>query len=189
MEAFFTLIDLGSGDTIALASSDRESGSFLVVLPASENYALLADKQGYLFHSENFELDLATNKSHYTKNIELQPIEAGRSVVLKNVFFDTDKFDLKPASKTELNKLADLLDANPDIKIEVSGHTDNQGNAAANQTLSENRSKAVYQYLIDHGISGGRLMYKGYGQTKPIATNETDEGRALNRRTEFIVLE
>ncbi|MDB9710362.1 OmpA family protein, partial [Salibacteraceae bacterium] len=116
-------------------------------------------------------------------------IEAGRSVVLKNVFFDTDKFDLKPASKTELNKLADLLDANPDIKIEVSGHTDNQGNAAANQTLSENRSKAVYQYLIDHGISGGRLMYKGYGQTKPIATNETDEGRALNRRTEFIVLE
>ena len=189
LEAFFTLIDLGTGDTIAQASSDKENGSFLVVLPSSENYALMADKQGYLFHSENFELDLATNKSHYTKNIELQPIEAGRSVVLKNVFFDTDKFDLKSASKTELNKLTDLLVANPDIKIEISGHTDNQGNAAANQILSKNRAKAVYQFLMDHGISGTRLKYKGYGQSKPIATNDTEEGRALNRRTEFIVLE
>jgi outer membrane protein OmpA-like peptidoglycan-associated protein len=189
LEAFFTLIDLSSGDTIAQASSDRENGSYLVVLPSSENYALMADKKGYLFHSENFELDLATNKSHYTKNIDLQPIEAGRSVVLKNVFFDTDKFDLKPASKTELNKLANLLEANPEVKIEIAGHTDNQGNAAANQVLSENRAKAVYQYLIDHGISVTRLMYKGYGQSKPIATNDTEEGRAQNRRTEFRVLE
>ena len=189
LEAFFTLIDLSTEDTIARASSDKEDGTFLVVLPSSENYMLTADKTGYLFHSENFELDLATNKSHYNKNIELQPIEAGRSVVLKNVFFDSDKFDLKPASKTELNKLADLLNANPNIKIEVSGHTDNQGNATANQTLSENRAKAVYQYLMDSGISGSRLMYKGYGQTKPIATNDTEEGRALNRRTEFTVLE
>lgn len=189
LEASFTLIDLSSGDTVVVASSDSENGSYLVVLPASENYALLAEKQGYLFHSENFELDLGTDKSHFTKNIDLQPIEAGRSVVLKNVFFDVDKYDLKPASKTELNKLTDLLIANPTIKIEVSGHTDNQGNAAANQILSENRAKAVYQYLIDHSISGTRLMYKGYGQTNPIATNDTEEGRALNRRTEFRVLE
>lgn len=189
LEASFTLIDLSSGDTVVVASSDSENGSYLVVLPASENYALLAEKQGYLFHSENFELDLGTDKSHFTKNIDLQPIEAGRSVVLKNVFFDVDKYDLKPASHTELNKLTELLNANPTIKIEISGYTDNQGNAAANQILSENRAKAVYQYLIDHSISGTRLMYKGYGQTNPIATNDTEEGRALNRRTEFRVLE
>jgi len=88
-----------------------------------------------------------------------------------------------------LNKLTNLLEANPEVKIEIAGHTDNQGNAAANQVLSENRAKAVYQYLIDHGISVTRLMYKGYGQSKPIATNDTEEGRAQNRRTEFRVLE
>lgn len=189
LEATLRLINVNTKDTAVVASSDSENGSYLVVLPASENYALLAEKQGYLFHSENFELDLGTDKSHFTKNIDLQPIEAGRSVVLKNVFFDVDKYDLKPASHTELNKLTELLNANPNIKIEISGYTDNQGNAAANQILSENRAKAVYQYLIDHSISGTRLMYKGYGQTNPIATNDTEEGRALNRRTEFRVLE
>ncbi|MBT3647727.1 MAG: OmpA family protein [Betaproteobacteria bacterium] len=189
LEAKFELIDLASGDTVVESYSDKKDGSYLVVLPASKRYALIADKDGYLYHSENFELDLKENKTHYTKNIKMQPIEAGSKVVLKNVFFDTDKFDLKPESLTELNKLSRLMQSNASIKIEVSGHTDNQGNATANQVLSENRAKAVVEFLIRNGIEESRLAFAGYGQNQPIATNDTDEGRQLNRRTEFMVIE
>lgn len=189
LEARFELIDLATGDTVVRSYSDERDGQFLVVLPDGKDYALIADKAGYLYHSENFELRLDEDQTHYQKNIQLQPIEAGRSVVLKNVFFDTDKFDLKPTSKTELNKLTKLMEDNETIKIEISGHTDNQGNADANQVLSQNRAKAVYDYLVGAGISSDRLSYKGYGQTAPIATNDTEEGRAQNRRTEFKVVE
>jgi outer membrane protein OmpA-like peptidoglycan-associated protein len=109
-------------------------------------------------------------------------------VVLKNIFFDTDKYDLKSESTAELEKLTELLKNNPLMKIEISGHTDNVGEMKYNQVLSENRAKAVYDYLIAHGIAKERLTYKGYGQTKPIDTNDTDAGRANNRRTEFKVL-
>jgi len=188
LEARFELIDLSSGDTVVRSYSDQGDGSFLVVLPASDHYALLADREGYLYHSENFELNLDQTTTHYQKNIELQPIEAGRTVVLKNVFFDTDKYDLKPESKTELNKLVQLLNDNPGIKIEISGHTDNQGTTQDNIVLSKNRAKAVYDYLVRAGISADRLSYKGYGESQPIAPNDTEEGRALNRRTEFKVM-
>lgn len=189
LEAHFELIDLTTGDTVVRSYADQGNGSFLVVLPSSGRYALLADHEGYLYHSENFELQLDENTTSYEKNIALQPIEAGRSVVLKNVFFDTDKYELKPESKTELNKLAKLLTSNPAIRIELSGHTDNQGNDQDNTTLSKNRAKAVYDYLVKAGITADRLTYQGYGETKPIATNDTEEGRALNRRTEFRVVE
>lgn len=188
LEAAFTLIELETGDTVISASSDRENGSFLVVLPSGENYALMAEKDGYLYHSENFVLDLDEELTTYKKNIDLQPLKAGSSVVLKNVFFDTDKFDLKPESRTELAKLTRLMNDNPDIRIEVSGHTDNQGSPSANQTLSENRAGAVRNYLIEAGIPADRITSKGYGQTKPIDTNDTDEGRAQNRRTEFKII-
>jgi outer membrane protein OmpA-like peptidoglycan-associated protein/tetratricopeptide (TPR) repeat protein len=189
LEATFQLIDLVSGDTVVTTTSDAENGSFLVVLPASEQYGLIADHDGYLFHSENFALDFTKDVSHFEKNIDLQPMEAGSSIVLKNIFFDTDKFELKPTSKTELDKLQKLLTNNPKLRIEISGHTDNQGNAAANVILSRNRAKSVYDFLIRTGIEANRLSYEGYGQAKPIASNETEEGRQLNRRTEFIILE
>ena len=108
-------------------------------------------------------------------------------IVLKNIFFDTDKFDLKSESTVELQKLIDLLTINPKLKIEISGHTDNQGAKTYNQTLSQNRAKSVYDYLISKGIPASRLSYKGYGDTIPIADNNTEEGRRLNRRTEFKV--
>lgn len=189
LEARFELIDLATGDTVVRSYSDEGDGSFLVVLPSNAQYALLADREGYLYHSENFELQLDETTIHYQKNIELQPIEAGRSVVLRNVFFDTDKYELKPASKTELNKLTKLLNDNPAIRIEVSGHTDNQGTTADNVVLSKNRAKAVYDYLVRAGIAPERLAYKGYGESQPVSTNDTEEGRALNRRTEFKVVE
>ena len=122
------------------------------------------------------------------KGCSIKPIKVGETVILKNIFFETAKYDLKPESQIELNKLIDLLNKNPKMKIELSGHTDNVGGKEYNQTLSENRAKAVYDYLVAHNISAERLSYKGYGDTKPIDTNDTDQGRANNRRTEFKVV-
>jgi outer membrane protein OmpA-like peptidoglycan-associated protein len=118
----------------------------------------------------------------------LEPIEIGNKVILKNIFFDTNKFDIKPESKSELQKLIDFLLFNPTLRIEISGHTDNVGNDALNQTLSENRAKAVYDYLIAHKMDAARLVFKGYGKTQPIAPNDTDEDRSKNRRTEFKII-
>jgi outer membrane protein OmpA-like peptidoglycan-associated protein len=109
-------------------------------------------------------------------------------VVLKNIFFDTDKYELKPESRSELENLINLLQTNGNIKIEISGHTDNDGTPEYNLVLSNNRAKAVYNYLIGQGISAVRLTHQGYGLTKPIDTNETGQGRANNRRTEFKVV-
>jgi len=189
LAADFQLLNVETNDTIAQSISDSKNGEFLVVLPAGEEYALYAQHKGYLFHSENFKLDRDENSTNYEKTIKLQPLKAGGAVVLKNVFFDTDKFELKPKSKVELDKLNALLKENAEMKIEIGGHTDNQGNAAANQTLSANRALAVRDYLVQNGVSSARLTYKSYGQTKPIASNDTEEGRQQNRRTEFRVIE
>ena len=120
-------------------------------------------------------------------NVELQPIEFGKKVVLKNIFFETASYDLKSESTAELEKLVSFLKENPTINIEIGGHTDNMGNRADNQVLSENRAKAVNDYLLAKGIVSARTEYKGYADTVPIDTNDTAEGRANNRRTEFTV--
>src|SRR5438045_2778031 len=126
--------------------------------------------------------------SIYEKNIPLQPIEVNAAIVLNNIFFETKKFDLDPKSQVELDKLVQLLNDNPTVKIEISGHTDNVGKPADNLTLSNNRAKSVITYLISKGIAAQRLVAKGYGETKPVADNKTDEGRAKNRRTELRVI-
>ena len=112
----------------------------------------------------------------------------GNKIVLKNIFFDFDKATLRPESTAELERLTKLLVDVPTMRIEISGHTDNKGSATYNQTLSENRAKSVVEYLISKGIVAARLEFKGYGLQQPIAPNETDEGRQLNRRTEFKIL-
>ena len=126
--------------------------------------------------------------STYEKNIALQPIEINASIVLKNIFFDVNKFDLKPESQAELDEVVKLLNENPTIKIEISGHTDDVGKPSDNLTLSDYRSMAVVNYLISKGIAAQRLTYKGYGETQPISNNKTEEGRAMNRRTEMKVV-
>jgi outer membrane protein OmpA-like peptidoglycan-associated protein len=119
----------------------------------------------------------------------MTPLKAGESVVLNNIFFDFDKATLKPESYVELNKVIDFLNFHTTAKVEISGHTDNYGDDAYNQKLSENRAKAVYDYLVNTGkINPSRLSYKGYGETKPIGPNDTEEGRAKNRRTELKVI-
>lgn len=126
--------------------------------------------------------------SVYEKNIALQPIETNASIVLKNIFFDVNKAELKPQSQVELDKLVQMLNENPTLKIEISGYTDNVGKPADNLALSNNRAKAVVTYLISKSIPVQRLTAKGYGETKPMADNKTEEGRALNRRTEMKVV-
>ena len=128
-----------------------------------------------------------TELSPYLKDIALQPTDVGTVVTLKNVFFDFDKADLKPESFVELDKLADYLKTNS-IRIEIGGHTDNQGTDEYNDRLSENRAKSVYDYLVSKGIPADRLQYKGYGRRVPVADNTTEEGRAANRRTEFKIV-
>ena len=189
LSASFELIDLKSGKTVVSSSSNIGNGEFLVALPTGKSYALNVSKDSYLFYSENFELqDAKSSKEPFLKDVPMKPIKAGESMVLKNIFFDTDKFDLKDASKIELNKLISFLNKNPKIKFEVSGHTDNVGTVPYNQVLSERRAKSVFSYLLANGINAERMVSKGYGDSKPIADNKTESGRAQNRRTEFKIV-
>ena len=190
IKAKFELMDLETGKTIVQSFSDPVNGEFLICLPTNKNYALNVSKKEYLFYSENFSLKNYHSKiSPFLKNIPLKQIKIGETVVLKNIFFETAKYDLKIESKIELEKLIQFLKNNPQIKIELSGHTDNTGKKDYNQNLSENRAKTVYNYLINKNITKQRLSYKGYGDTKPVDTNNTEQGKANNRRTEFKVIE
>lgn len=188
MEAAVEIIDLEKDVPVYQDYSSAAAGDFLATLTAGKNYGLNISKNGYLFYSENFSLVGHESKNPFNINVLLEPIAVGSKVVLKNIFFDTNRFDLKPESMAELRKLIDFLRLNPTIKIEISGHTDDIGNEQLNQTLSENRAKAVYQFLGAHGINPARLVFKGYGKTQPLVPNSTDENRALNRRTEFKII-
>lgn len=181
------LIDLNKNQTISKVTTD-ENGNYLITLPVGKDYAFNVNRKGYLFYSDSYLLKDKSPDSTYEKNIPLQPIEVNAIIILKNIFFDFNKYELKSESQTELDRLAQLLADNPTIKIEISGYTDNVGNAADNIKLSENRAKAVVNYLISKGIDGKRLSYKGFGEAHPIADNSTEEGRAQNRRTELKVV-
>jgi outer membrane protein OmpA-like peptidoglycan-associated protein len=160
-----------------------------VTLPVAHEYALNVSKDGYLFYSEHFSLSANQDVSKpYKLDVPLQPIKFGETVVLKNIFFETASYDLLPESKVELDKLVAFMNNNTAIRIEIGGHTDNVGKPKDNQLLSENRSKSVREYLIANQISEDRTQFKGYGEEQPRDSNETPEGRANNRRTEFKVL-
>lgn len=184
------LLDPNSGDTIISSLSNEKDGNFLLCIPAGRDYALNVERKGYLFYSAHFSMIEETDLINpFTKDIPLKPIREGESIVLRNIFFETDSFNLLSNSKAELNHLFNFLANNEKMMVEISGHTDNAGNDHYNQRLSEKRAHSVYQYLVSMGIDPLRLSYKGYGQAKPVAPNETIEGRALNRRTEIIVVQ
>jgi outer membrane protein OmpA-like peptidoglycan-associated protein len=184
------LTSLSTGLVAIESFSNKRTGDFLVCLPTDDEYALTVSKEGYLFYSENISLAGENSSTDpLIKDVPLEPIRIGAKMVLKNIFFETDKYDLKESSKIELNRLVELLNTNPGLKLEIGGHTDNIGTPEYNQTLSENRAKTVNQYLVDSGINQTKLIYKGYGETSPVDTNDTAEGRANNRRTEFKVVE
>lgn len=182
--ATLELTDLSTRQVISKVKTDS-SGNYLLTLPTGRDYAFTVNQKGYLFNSDQYFLKNGISDSAAQKNIVLQPIEKNAAIVLKNIFFETNRFELSPASVTELDKLVSLLQENPTIKIEIGGHTDNVGKAADNLTLSDQRAKAVVDYLLTKKIDPARLSAKGYGMTQPVADNNTTEGRALNRRTEM----
>jgi outer membrane protein OmpA-like peptidoglycan-associated protein len=189
LEALFEVIDLKTNKIVVTSTSDPLTGEFLVCIPTNSHYALNAIKEHYLFYSENFEINGEYSKMEpYEKNILLKRIELGESIILKNVFFDTDKSILKPESEVELNRLFTLMQQNLQMNIEISGHTDNVGNREYNAALSKDRAEAVFDYLVEKGVDANRMTYAGYGFDKPVSNNDTPEGRALNRRTEFTII-
>lgn len=165
-----------------------EAGNYFMTLPVGKDYAFNVNSKGYLFYSDNFLMAGHLPDSTYQKDIALQPVINNASIVLKNIFFEVNKFALKSESQTELDRLVQLLNENPTLKIEISGYTDNVGKPADNLLLSNNRAKAVVNYLVSKKIAATRLVAKGYGEAKPIADNKTEEARAANRRTEMKVI-
>ncbi len=188
IEAIFEVFDNAQQKIVANYTSNSVTGKYLISLPEGKNYGLHIHAKDYLFQSKNINSMDSIKYSEINEDIQLKKIEVGKSVVLNNMFYDYNKSNLKEESGNELKNLIQLLDENLTIKLEISGHTDNKGNAAYNQKLSEDRAKAVVSYLIANGIPIEQVVYKGYGFSQPIASNEKEEGRQQNRRTEFKIL-
>ncbi|WP_338767556.1 OmpA family protein [Bernardetia sp. ABR2-2B] len=168
-------------------SSDPRNGKYLFVLNEGSNYALNVNKKGYLFQSLAFDYSEGTGEN-VTVDIYLEKAEKGSKVVLNNIFFDTDKWELKEESKTELDLVTRYLQTNPKIKVQISGHTDNVGDKIYNQKLSEKRATSVVDYLINAGIPKAQLVIKGFGEAQPQVENNSAENKAKNRRIEFEIL-
>lgn len=195
----FSLVDIKTGKEVIRSEADQVTGAFTVSLPTNQEYALSVSYPGYNFYSMNFNMTVAENQEAYHMDVPMIPITApGMPNTLQNVFFDLNKATLRPESFVELNKLRDFLKANPTIKIEINGHTDTRGDAAENLKLSDARAKSVREYLIGQGIEASRLSSKGYGETKPVFTDEAiaamkteaekEKAHQSNRRTEYIIL-
>jgi len=183
------LIDLGTERVVMEVHSEPGRGDFLVPLPTDRDYALNVSAEEYLFYSDHFTFSgRFSRKEPFRKDIPLERIDVGSSVVLNNIFFDTESHELRPASVAELNRVCSFLKDNPRISVEISGHTDSTGNRQYNQELSEQRASAVVSYLIYCGIGESRLTAAGYADRIPVADNATEAGRALNRRTELKII-
>jgi len=186
VEAKMTIEDSESG--AVLFEHDPLSGpDLLAVLPARERYTLRVSKEGYMPYSENIGTQAITSAESLNTHVELRKIKVQEQAVLNNIFFETDQYTLLPTSRTELNFLVLFLTDNPSVKIEIGGHTDSAGTDEWNLTLSENRAKEVYKYLLNNKIDRNRLSFKGYGRTRPIADNKTEQGKQQNRRTSFTI--
>lgn len=197
LPANLELINNTTGEVILNQQLDN-SGKYMVTLPSGGNYGIAVKADKYLFHSENFDIPTETGYRMYEKNVDLKKVEVGKAIVLRNIFFDLDKATLRPESRAELERLNKLMLENPTLKIEISGHTDSRGSDAYNQKLSENRAKAVVDYLINLGIKKERMVYVGFGEQKPILTDDEinkiklesarEAAHQENRRTEFKIL-
>lgn len=186
LQAKILVTRLPGGAVVDSLYSDQENGRFLLSVPQGSDLSLHVFKQGYLFASKHLMVNNSDSISKVT--ILLEPVEKGNKIKLNNIYFDVDKATLKPAAYPELEQVILFLKQNPGLKIEIEGFTDNTGSEAYNLKLSNERARSVYQYLIDHGIDSKKLSYKGYGNTRPVADNATEKGKAANRRTELLIV-
>lgn len=185
--ASITYIDLSTGNELGIASSNPNTGEYTIILPYGKNYAFKASQKGYYSVNENIDLTNISSYKQITKDLYLSPIETGQVIRINNIFFETAKSVLKPESFFELDNLVKLLNENSAMEIAIAGHTDNVGNDDYNLKLSKDRATSVVDYLVSKGISAARLTSDGFGKTKPVAENTTEEGKALNRRVEFTI--
>jgi len=188
VEASIEITDNKTGQIIERFTTNSATGKFLLSLTAGKNYGIAVKADGYLFHSENFDIPDGSEYNLINKTIELKNIAIGSKIALRNIFFDVGKATLRSESNAELDRLVSLLKDVPSLKVEISGHTDNTGSASINDKLSQDRAEAVVVYLKGKGIPAGRLTAKGYGSSNPIATNNNAQGRQENRRTEFEII-
>lgn len=188
VEAKIEIVDNASGKVIQEFTTNSATGKFLISLTAGKNYGIAVKADGYLFHSENFDIPSGSDYNLVNKVIELKNIKVGSKIALRNIFFDTGKSTLRPESNAELDRLLKLMNDVPTLKIEISGHTDNTGSAKMNEQLSQDRAQAVVNYLVGKGVNKTRMTAMGYGPRKPVASNKTADGRQQNRRTEFEIL-
>ena len=165
-----------------------EDGYYFITLPEGKSYAFNVERKGYLIYSENFALEKNSTDSFYNIDIALNPIEAGAKTILKNIFFSLNSFELMTSSNEELDKIVSFLFENPKVILEIEGHTDNTGTQSSNLLLSQKRSKSVFNYLVSKGIDSKRLRSKGMGDSYPIDTNDTEQGKSNNRRTEIHII-
>ncbi len=189
LSATIELFDNEEDILLAQFSSDEETGEYAISLPGGKNYGISVQAEDYMFYSENIDVIESKVQREIINNIELQKVEIGEAIVLENIFFDTGASTLRAESYAELGVLYQMMVDNPNLKIKISGHTDDRGGWDLNKRLSEDRARAVVEFLIDRGIDPDRLEYEGYAYSKPIASNETEEGRQKNRRTEFEIIE
>lgn len=193
LSAEIEIVDNMANKVIATFKSNSSTGKYLVSLPAGKNYGIAVKKEGYLFHSENFDIPATAAFQEVNKDVQLKKLAVGGKIVLRNIFFDLDKATLRPESTAELERLTKLMNDVPTLKIELGGHTDSRGSDTYNQQLSEKRAKAVVDYLTSKGIAADRLKWAGYGETQLVnkcanGVNCSDEQHQENRRTEFKVL-
>jgi outer membrane protein OmpA-like peptidoglycan-associated protein len=160
----------------------------LIVIPGQSEYALHVSEPGYLFYSLNFNYEEKDLDQPLTIDIALQPIVKNAVTVLNNIFFDFNQSEIKPRSFSELDEVVKFLKENPNIKVEISGHTDNVGDESYNQQLSLKRAQSVVNYFLSRGIAVGRLTQVGLGSKKPIRVNDSEENRQINRRIEFKII-
>jgi outer membrane protein OmpA-like peptidoglycan-associated protein len=188
VKAVISIFNTRTGVEIAQFESNAATGQFALPVPAGSNYAMLVMAPGYMFQSQNINVPHDLKSKDLYRYVELPKMEVDKSVALRNVFFDFGQHIPTAASFKELSVLYQMLVDQPNVKVEISGHTDNRGSLQANQILSERRAKAIVDFLIRHGIDPARLSYVGFGYEKPMAPNTTAEGRSQNRRTEFKII-
>ncbi len=179
---------LSDGKNLGIASSNPKTGKYSIVLPAGEKYGYSIHKQGYMFFSDHIDLTDIDSVTTIEQNITLKPVKVGSQIVLHNIFFEFNSAKLLPESIGELQRVLKLMQENPDIKVEIAGHTDSIGTESYNLKLSQQRADAVKEWLVQHGIDSSRIIAKGYGESQPIADNGTEEGRAKNRRVTFTIV-